>query len=730
MHHSEAVMRKILIVLLSVSFSNVAQEPDYFDMSLEELLAINLEGDTVKSIDLKAKPISGNTFQYSNLSLPRSIEVMTDDSINSRGITNVIEVIENMTGILSGESPSEPYSFSFRGFSRDSVNVVYDGLSMGIATLNTRPINTFSIKQVEIIKGPAELTMGQGGASGTVNIMTKKAALTNHHTRELLVSAGEFGTRSTNLGIAGPFTDKLAYRFDLSRNSSDGWSDDTGSGATDVSASLLWQVSQSLGILFSLNKHVDNLPAYWGTPFVPVDVAKVPIFDVVENERNWVIDEKVRYKNYNVADNEISSDSIWNRMDVTWKGKSDMSVKATLYSFNADRRWQNAENYLYNPDINLVERDRLLVEHDRDNWGAQFEVAVDHELLGKVSATSMTLAQHNIKFDRNVGFNLDSPTLYWDAVELHDPQSGLFGEVDWRSDALDQKIRSAVINNISRISESLTLHTQMKYESISFDRRYINWDGTIRNRSTIDKVFNEYSMSIGLNYLLDENESIYLHYALSHDPIFGDHRYTYDIANLKPSDISQLEAGYKRLLNEGKSELTAAIYKLNKSVNTQPTAVPAFFKSEIASYGLELSLNTQLTSNLSLGINAAFTDSEFGRYYDPDIGLSVDGNGPVNVPDKMLNVRLAYQFDSIPLEFGTISNYVSARWADTQNTVILNSYYVHRLFLAYHGQNYYAGLHVNNVTDEIYGPWSDIYYPNQIILGHPINIKLTFKVNF
>lgn len=496
-------MRKLSIILLVTSYSNVAQESDFFDMSLDELLAVNLAGAIVKSIELQGRPVSGNTFQRSNLVLPRSIEVMNTDSINARGITNVIEVVESMTGILSGESPSEPYSFSFRGFSRDSVNVVYDGISMGLATFNTRPLNTFGIKQVEVIKGPVELSMGQGGASGTVNIVTKKAELTKHHTRELLVSAGEFGALSTNFGIAGPLSDQLAYRVDLSRNSSDGWVDDASSHARDISASILWQVTHSLGVLFSLNQHKDNLPAYWGTPFVPANAAARPNADIIEDERGWVIDEKTRFTNYNVSDHEIASDSMWKRVDVTWRDRPDLSVKASLYSFYADRLWRNAENYLFNPVIDLVERDRLLVEHDRDNWGAQVEVAVDHELFGRVSATSITAAHHEIEFDRNVGFNLDSPSLYWDAVDLYDPQPGLFGEVDLRSDALYQKTRSVVASNISEIDGALTLHTQLRYESISFDRRYINWDGTVRTRSTIDTVFNEYSVSLGLNYLLN-----------------------------------------------------------------------------------------------------------------------------------------------------------------------------------------------------------------------------------
>ncbi|WP_026374574.1 TonB-dependent receptor [Aestuariibacter salexigens] len=722
-------MRAISFILCFFSISVYAQDTSLFDLSLEELLEINLAGDVVSSLELNKRPETGNAANLTHLQLPKSIEIMNSDSISARGISNVIEVAENMTGIISGESPSEPYSFSFRGFSRDSVNMVYDGISIGVATYNTRPLNTFNIKQVEITKGPVVLTAGQGGASGTINIVSKKARLVKYHTRELLVSAGKFDSKSVNLGLSGPLNDRVGYRVDLSRNSSDGWVDDSYSFATDLSASLLWQLSTSVELFFSIKSHKDELPAYWGTPFVPEHVARSPNSNVITGDNGFVIDETTRLTNYNVTDHEISSDSMWNRIDLTWRAGSEVLFKSSLYSFNADRRWKNAENYFYNTSIAEVERDRLLVEHDRKNWGAQAQLSFQHDAFGN-NKTTLIAGYHVINFDRNVGFNLDSPSLYWDAVDLYQPESGEFGFVDLRSDALEQRTSNVMITNVSDVSDALSLHVQLRHESIHFDRLYINWDGTVRDRSTLETTFQEQSISIGLNYQPDDNSSIYSHYVISHDPVFSDYRFVYDVANLTPSDVRQIEIGYKGVFDEQRTELTGAVYKLTKRVNTQPSANNVFFDSDADSIGLELSLNSHLSDNVSIGINAAINNTDFGHYFDPEIGLDVSGNTPVNVPEKMLNLRASYQFDELPIEIGASSNYVSSRWADSQNTVQLNSYTLHKLFLAYHGEQYYVGLHVNNVSDEIYGPWSDIYYPNQVILGPPRNIEFTFKANF
>ncbi len=84
-----------------------------------------------------------------------------------------------MVGIISGESPSEPYSFSTRGFTRDSVKVLVNGISMGRSTMNMRPLSTGNLQRLEIIKGPSTVQYGQGAAGGTINMISKQASELN-----------------------------------------------------------------------------------------------------------------------------------------------------------------------------------------------------------------------------------------------------------------------------------------------------------------------------------------------------------------------------------------------------------------------------------------------------------------------------------------------------------------------------------------------------------------------
>ncbi|NVK25653.1 MAG: TonB-dependent receptor plug domain-containing protein [Gammaproteobacteria bacterium] len=722
---------KTLLICLPFYIANLtAQEVDLFELPLEQLLKVELAGDNVSHIDLLKAPLTNNASKLNTLSLAKSIEVITADTISARGLKNIIEVVENMTGVLVGESPSEPYSFSTRGFTRDSINVTYDGLSMGMATYNTRPMSTFNLKQVEFLKGPSEFSVGQGGAGGTINVITKKARKTNHHVKEVLVATGEYNSNSLNLGLSGPLSDSLMYRIDLSSNSSDGWVEQSNSESNNISSSLLWLPVDNLEVLFSLNNQQDKLPAYWGTPYIPESNAISPNNSVVVGHDNFVIDEKMRFINYNVADSEIASNSSWLRVDSKWQYSSDIEIESSIYQFSAERDWRNAENYLYNNELSQIERDRLLVQHERNNWGIVLKSNLDHTLFGHDSDTSLQFSYHNIDFARVVGFNLASPSLYWDAVDVYAPEAGNFGYVDLRQDGLIQSDTSFIISNNTKLSPKLNIQSQLKVESTDFDRRYINWDGTIRERATAKVSHSDISYFIGLSYEISDSVNLYSHFSQTHEPLFADYRFAFDVRQLERSKVQQIELGAKAISQDKNTEITFAIFSIDKNIDTQISNNVAMFESEQRSQGIDVSFNSKLSKQVSFATNLALVDASYGTFYDPEIGIQVDGNEPVNVPSATANVALSYLFEDLPIETGVKFHYVSPRWANSKNTVRLQDYTITKLFAAYHGGNYHVGLHINNLTDELYGPWSDIYYPNQVILAPPRLIELTFKVNF
>ncbi len=718
-------------IMASHSFAQPLNQTDLFDLSLEQLSSISVTGAAVRSLSLGLQPTSNNTHASLNQLIPSTIEVVDRKTIEARGLKNVVEVVESMVGILSGESPSEPYSFSTRGFTRNSINVVYDGISMGLSTLNMRPQNTFNIDHVEVSKGASSLLYAEGAAGGTVNIISKKPVLEQANLIDILTSYGRYNTSSINLGLSGSQNATSAYRLDINHNGSDGWVDRSRSETLNTTASYLWKVKNNLQLLFSINYLQDSLPAYWGTPLVPSSAAQMANTSVVSASNNWVIDESSRFTNYNVSDNVIESSSLWSRLDMTWQQSKLASWDFTLYQFNADRLWQNAESYNFNETTNDIRRDRLSVDHKREIQGGKIAYRLDLSSSQKEHSLAVHVENSQNTFRRFTGFDVAADFYDIDAVNLMNPIAGNFGVVDIRSDH-DQNNRNALIfEHRLQVAQPLYLDWGIRFEQINLDRTYTNFDGSNRSRKTLNKTFTQNSYRLGANYILNARHVVYAHVAQQHDPLEADLNYFYDISLFKPSDVTQWEAGLKSHLDNGLTELSFSFFDIKKEVAYQAGLGQALGKNKQTSQGFELAVEHEFSKQLRLGSNLAYTDAQYGHFYDPDTGNIVTGNTPVNVPETMLSIWLSYQnVFNLPLEVGGGYNGVSKRYADSNNDSTLNAYELLNVFAAYERSQYRVSFSIRNLTDEIYATWSDIFYPNQVALGSPRTYELSFRAQF
>jgi iron complex outermembrane receptor protein len=106
---------------------------ELLNLSLQELLEIRVMGAAVRDIGLDLLPKTQNPFQLAVSEMPASVEIIDHNTMRARDLKNIVEAADNLVGVISGDTPNAPYSFSMRGFSRDSVGILYDGISVGIS---------------------------------------------------------------------------------------------------------------------------------------------------------------------------------------------------------------------------------------------------------------------------------------------------------------------------------------------------------------------------------------------------------------------------------------------------------------------------------------------------------------------------------------------------------------------------------------------------------------------
>ena len=123
----------------------------------------------------------------------------------------------------------------------------------------------------------------------------------------------------------------------------------------------------------------------------------------------------------------------------------------------------------------------------------------------------------------------------------------------------------------------------------------------------------------------------------------------------------------------------------------------------------------------------AWVDAEYKKLIEAG-GANRSGNQPINVPEKVANASLSYQFSTLPITVSGFAKYASGFYTDTANTYFVDGHTTYDASLAYDLKNMTFTLWGRNLTDEFYGEYSG-YSAKQIYIGAPRSVELgvTFK---
>lgn len=166
------------------------------------------------------------------LSVPSKVTLITAEDIRKSGAKTVQEAIQSATGIVFYNQIGNNFqqNIGLRGFSADpvpAISVFVDGMRMnepGFNTINWDLIPYETIEKIEILPGPTAL-FGKNALAGVVKITTKKGAKKQQITAETLV--GSFQRERYSLNTSGPVGEKVNYFFNFSRETEDGFRDET-----------------------------------------------------------------------------------------------------------------------------------------------------------------------------------------------------------------------------------------------------------------------------------------------------------------------------------------------------------------------------------------------------------------------------------------------------------------------------------------------------------------------
>ncbi len=686
---------------------------------------INLDEIVVTPSKLKFdhKSTSGSRLDLPIVEIPASIHVIDNDAIINNGYLSVPEAVGNAPGVLWGYAPAEPLSFSMRGFSNNQVHILRDGIWLGPSNMSGRPSNAFNLDRIEILKGPASVLHGQGVVGGVIDMVSKEATPGEPMTAEALGSYGRYDTYQVAGGAGGPMTDKLWFRADISQYGTGGFVENADSRSLNATSSMLWKPTNKLDVKFQFDVLDDKLQNYWGTPLVSESFATRPLTEVVETSDGRTIDERTRSVNYNVGNDLADSEQIYTRLDLKYKFSDKLTLRNIAYYFDATRRWTNSENYSFNSTTNLIDRDRFFVGHDQNTAGDRIDLTYDHAIAGMPNRSLIGVDYRYFDFKRDSRFfgGVDS-------VDPFNPVAGSFAFPE-QTFANPTIIETAAVffEDTLKITPDLRLVGGFRYDHIDLERDSKNLDGSTNTSNAFERTFNPVSWRVGTVYEFIPSWMGYAQYSTGADPVDSNIFLVNGNQNFDLAESSQWEVGVKASLWNGRAQFTLAYYDIEREnllVQVAPGGVVENVGKQ-TSNGVEIETAVQLVSNWNFNMNAAYTHAKFEEFG------SSSGNTPPNVADWTVNAATSYgNIMNLPLELGASTRYVSDRFSTNANTITLKSYVTADIYGAYTWNNARITVRVQNLLDEDYSPWADVFYPDQIFFGSPRAYSLSAYVKF
>ena len=696
------------LVILNLSTGLIAAEDD-----IREILVTGNGG--VGSIRLDALNGAGSRLGLSGLKQPASVDIISREEIATKGDYGALDAVTRTTGISASASPGNGgTSISSRGFNgHGSTIYTYDGTRLYIvAGTATFPADTWTLERVEVLRGAGSVINGVGALGTTINYVPKSPKFGDSDF-EAVIAAGSFDMERIALGGGAQISDTLAFRLDAAHQEENGYVDKAGEERDVLAGSLLYQPTEDFSVRFSVDYADIDAAPYWGTPLINGDASS-----------------SHRENNYNFSDGKVVYEDLWSRMHVEWDITDNITFRSDTYLLDAEREWQNLEEYSFNNSTGLIDRAFYLgIIHDEEQIGTRFDFIIDSDFGGIENKLSVGAEVNDIELNYLNNFSTGGFGV-GDSVPVFGFQPGTRPELD-NPTILDYQTDTTqfavFIDDIIQLNEQFSLVLGGRYDDIDFSRFDLAIGGNPASRFSTD--FSEFTWRAGLVYQPIESMSIYAQASTAADPVTSPISISESNKDFDLATGRQYEVGLKQQFLDGRGEYTLAYFDIEKEdiLTRRPASAITEQIGQQSSEGLEFTLRLNPIDSLSIDFNASSLDAEFDEFYSS--GVSLAGNTPRNVPEQTVNLWLNWSpVNNVQLGGGF--RYVDSRYANNANTEELPDYTVFDASLNWMvTDNMTVTARIKNLTDEddyVIAP----YVSNQWIFGDPRSYELSLRYSF
>ena len=154
------------------------------------------------TLPLDATTATGTRLGLSLREVPASINVMTQEVIAARGLRTTVETVNSVVGVQGGLAVGSIPRYVIRGLFGNQVTILFDGVRMNTQSQSERPVDTFNLDRVEVLKGPSSVLFGEGAIGGSINYVSKNPDARPR--TDLFFAVGSWESYRAGAGTGGP----------------------------------------------------------------------------------------------------------------------------------------------------------------------------------------------------------------------------------------------------------------------------------------------------------------------------------------------------------------------------------------------------------------------------------------------------------------------------------------------------------------------------------------------
>lgn len=668
-----------------------------------ETVKVNLSvEESVKNIDeviVSAAKASQYVNPVSNLATrtsvklletPQSIQSVPQQVIKDQQAVSVNELTKNMAGV---NNYSIFMDYTIRGFRTNFIgtNLTVNGVRGVFYDFSQAP-TTYNVESVEAIKGPASALYSAGGPGGIINITTKQPMATKQY--EIRATYGSFDQYRLVVDATGPLdkNKKVLYRLIAGYENSNSFRTYQKVDNLYIAPSLAFAFSSRTKLLLEANYMRDrthlayergliatqNDDGSYNFDAVPLDWTRHNPDDRNSRDNfsaqllfNHKFSEKVsfttlaRYSQYVLSANQYTSyDSPLN--DSLTRIYEYYPVE--FYSFNIN----NFAQFVFNTG------------------------KIRHTLLAGLDFGTFTNPYEYQYFDAPK-ISIFNPTYLNDSK---DPLSGTslftFANKD-RSNVIGGYIQDQI-----DLSPKLKALLSLRQDNYSLTADY-SYDGVLSDSNEVKN--SALLPRVGLVFLPVPTLSVFASYSESFNPNFDNFGFNIQASGgpFEPEKGIQYELGIKGEWLNKKLIPTLSFYEIDKTNiligdPTDPTGFRKNARGRARSTGVELTLQGNISKNLSVIANYAYNNARITQDNDAEN----IGNLLPNAPKNMGNAWITYRFDDSVIKglgFSAGVQYVGERVTEAQQDFILPAFTSYEAAIQYTFKRLSLSLNAYNLAD-------------------------------